>query len=79
METYMKPSRIFQFLDKIYKCKTRIQLPDKSAKKLIDLDYVKPVNHQENWSLGIFTCIFHELTEKGIIFYKNYCIKNKIN
>ncbi|MGJ0428481.1 hypothetical protein [Methylobacter sp.] len=73
----MKPSRIFPFLERIFNCTTRVQLPEKSSQYLILEGYIKEVPHEETWSMGKFTCIFHELTEKGKTFYEDYINKNK--
>lgn len=75
----MKPKRIFIYLCKILKSDFQIQLPSISAQKLIDLGLVKSINVKQQCSLGKFTCTFHELTDKGLEYFDNYCIKNKIN
>jgi len=68
----MRPYRRFNFLDKIFKCKTRIQLPEPTSKYFLSEGYIKEVEHEETWSQGKFTCVFHELTEKGKKFHKEY-------
>lgn len=72
MEAHMKPCRRYIFIGRVYNCKTRVQLPEKSSKYLLKEGYIKEVPREEIWSLGKFTCVFHELTEKGRKFYEDY-------